>query len=299
MILFDDIVSQSLEHAARELEYIPGERPETLLDAAMRRGFARDSRVRVVAGTPKFRLPNWTRPPGGVDLVVDVEDGTGRLGMELKVGKPDESLWDAIKLADVQVFEPQVRAGYLVSDADWTDDGGGSELFLELPARTRTCRDLISASPADWAGTMIGGRGIRPCTSVGGVELAWIAEESLTRHPGRRLVAVRVLPDREAPRETYDAHGFPIGYEPPAALRTKIRLADEAPAAGAAGLSGPAASTDPCHGYPWYERWSQQRLVSVLGGFGHDKAARSCLRSRLALERNWQEHELRTRFDPY
>ncbi len=244
MILFDGIVSQSLEHAARELVYIPGERPETLLGAAMRRGFARDSRVRVVAGTPKFRLPNWTRPPGGVDLVVDLEDGTGRLGMELKVGKPDESLWDAIKLADVQLFEPQLRAGYLVSDADWTDDGEGSGLFLELPARTRTCRDLISESPADWADTMIGGRGIRPCTSVGAIELTWIAEASLARHPGRRLVAVRVLPDRAAPRETYDAQGFPVGYEPPAELRTKIRLADEALACAPAGVSGPAPSMD-------------------------------------------------------
>lgn len=299
MILFDGIVSRSLERAARELVYIPGERPETLLGAALRRGFAHDSRVRVVAGTPKFPLPNWTRPPGGVDLVVDLEDETGRLGIELKVGKPDESLWDAIKLADVQVFEPQLRAGYLVSDANWADDGEGSELFLQLPARTRSCRDLISESPADWAGTMIGGRGIRPCTSVGAVELKWIAEASLARQPGRRLVAVRVLPDRAAPRETYDALGFPIGYEPPGALRAKIRLADEDLARAAGAVSGPAASTDPCHGYPWYDRWSQPRIVSVLRGIGHDKAARSCLRRRLALERDWQEHELSARFDPY
>lgn len=58
------------------------------------------------------RLPGWTRPPGGVDVAADLADGTGRLAIETKVGKPEVSIWDAIKLADIQVFEPRGRAGY-------------------------------------------------------------------------------------------------------------------------------------------------------------------------------------------
>jgi hypothetical protein len=218
--------------------------------------------------------------------------------MEMKVGKPDESIWDAIKLADVQAYAPTVRAGYLISDAKWNDGAEGSSLFVRLPTRTKSCRELIAESPAAWAGTMVGGNGIRPRTSVGAVELTWVWQAALARHPGRRLIAVRVRPDSAACRETYDAEGFPVGYEPTAGLRAKVRRADEHLAHAATGTPEPGTSTDPCHGYPWYERWTQQRIVAVVRVIADDHAARACLRRRLAVERGWNEHELRARFDP-
>src|SRR5690242_14659956 len=113
----DDIVALAVHSAARRLEYRPGARPEGRLVTATRTALAADPRVRLIDGTPVYKLPHWTRPPGGVDIVFELADGTGRAGCEMKVGKPDESIWDAIKLADVQAYEPRVRAGYLISDA--------------------------------------------------------------------------------------------------------------------------------------------------------------------------------------
>lgn len=295
----DDIVTSAVAYAASDLRYIHGERPEALLVRSLRAGFGRDSRVKLVDGTPVYRLPGWTRPPGGVDVVVDLADGSGRLGIEAKVGKPDESIWDAIKLADVQDLDARVRTANLVSDAQWAGHEQGTELFEQTPTRQRSCRELIANSPGAWTGTMIGGKGIRPRSTVGGVHLTWVTEAPLTRHRGRRLVAVRVEPDRNATREHYDEQGFPTGYEPPSNLRAKVVHADLVLAQQAAGMPAPGDSTDPCHGYPWYVRWTQQRIASVLQFIGEDHAARACLRQRLARERAWQEHELRERFDPY
>lgn len=296
---FDSIVAGGVSRAAGKLVYVSGERPECLLDREVRQGLRQDERVSVVAGTPKYLLRNWTRPPGGVDVVLDLADGTGQLAIELKVSKPDESIWDAIKLADVQVFDSRVRAGYLVSDNKWLAGAEGSELFEEIPPRAPTCRDLIAASPAAWTGTMIGGRGIRPRTSVGGIKLTFVARATLKNYGDRDLITVRVLPRRDIPEETYDAQGFPIGYEPPAGLRAKVVRADEHLARTTRGCAGASECTDPCHGYPWFRRWSQQRIELVLRCIGEDPAARACLRRRLALERNWEEDELRERFDPY
>ena len=246
----DEIVARSVREAADDLFYVPRKRPEFLLVAAVRRGLSADPRVRLVDGTPGYALPDWTRPPGGIDACVDLTDGRGRIAMEMKVGKPDESIWDAIKLADIQVFDARVRAGYLISDADWSPGAQGSALFAHRPPRTRSSRALIAESPRAWAGTMIGGRGIRPRASVGGIELTWVTQAPLARHPGRRLIAVRVLPHRGARAETYDEEGFPVGYEPPPGLRAKVRRADEQRAQVA--LAGPEFGdrTDGCHGYP-------------------------------------------------
>jgi hypothetical protein len=296
---WDGVIAKCVERAAQDLHYQPGERPEAVLVRAVRRALAQDARVQLVDGEPRYALRGWTRPPGGVDVAAELADGTGRLAIETKVGKPEESIWDAIKLADVQVFEPRVRAGCLVSDAYWSAGAAGSILFERASPRRFACRELVSMFPSAWAWAMIGGYGIRPCRSVGGVKVAWVAEAPLAHHPDRRLVAVRVLPDRKAPEEVYDPEGFPRGYEPPHGLRAKVRRADEERERLPAAALAAADSIDPCHGYPWYRKWSQQRIVAVLRSLGDDRDARECLRRRLAAERNWHEQELRARFDPF
>lgn len=125
--------------------------------------------------------------------------------------------------------------------AEWTS------LPTSLTAQVgwRSRRRLASpAFPSAWAWAMIGGYGIRPCRSVGRIEVAWVAEAPLAHHPDRRLVAVRVLPDRKAPEEIYDPEGLPRGYEPPHDLRVKVRRADEErERLPAAALAGAPAST--------------------------------------------------------
>jgi hypothetical protein len=67
------------------------------------------------------------------------------------------------------------------------------------------------------------------------------------------------------------------------------------PAGKAAGGAG--TETDPCHGYPWYLRWTDRRLAQVMCETS-DNGAFDCLRRRLATERGWREAELRARVDP-
>jgi hypothetical protein len=59
----------------------------------------------------------------------------------------------------------------------------------------------------------------------------------------------------------------------------------------------PAPETDPCHGYPWYLRWTDRRLAQGVCEIS-DNDAFDCLRRRLATERGWREAELRARVDP-
>ena len=63
---------------------------------------------------PRYALRGWTRRPGGMDLAFDW--GPRRAPLECKVDKPDEALWDALKLADI-LCEYDVEAAYLLYDA--------------------------------------------------------------------------------------------------------------------------------------------------------------------------------------
>ena len=106
------------------------------------------------------------------------------------------------------------------------------------------------------------------------------AQEKKRGHPKRHDCFQRLHDPRR--------EGFPLGYGP-ADLCAKVRHADLERGAGLRAGPAPGEAIDPCHGYPWYERWSQQRngssRCSILED---DRDARACLRRRLANERNWQ-----------
>lgn len=275
----DDLIVRAVTAAAASPVYVRQARPEAQLvhaiAIAMWHAGVRDMEFEKV-----FPLLGWSRPPGGVDLMGTSESGE-TFACEMKVGKPDESLWDAIKLADIQELDPQVRAGYLISDALWGQGADGTGLFDEPRARDVVCREAISAWPAAWDWALEGAKGIRPHTSVGAIHVAPLADIAMTAHPGRRLVAVRVTPVQGAPAQRYRGNGWPV--ELPDYVR---------PAGGRRGLT-----TDPCHDYPWYPSWSQKRIEALVPTLSPEAFA--CLRRRLMTERAWTESDLRQRVDPF
>jgi hypothetical protein len=98
-------------------------------------------------------------------VVADFADGSGRLLGEAKVDKPDEALWDALKLADISRIVPGIHGAYLIYAAKeqrWTPGIDGAALFLTGSTRAWGAREMIERWPRAWAGLLRGGRGIRP-----------------------------------------------------------------------------------------------------------------------------------------
>src|SRR4051812_41389511 len=193
--------------------YAPAARPEAHLVAVVRASL-RDS-VTVVAGEPRYQLHGWTRRPGGVDLAFD--RGARRVLIECKVDKPDEALWDALKLADI-LCQHDAEAAYLLydaSDAIWCNHPV-APLFTGTARRWHFC-DLIARWPKAWGDLLYGGRGIRPRESVAEVNVEPTASVALTT--GRTARLMRITPVPSDHHQQFDDDGWPVGYEPPGNLR--------------------------------------------------------------------------------
>jgi hypothetical protein len=291
--LTDDIVRNAVRCAARRPIYSGDSLLEAHLVRSVQSQLEQDKRASGVRRERHYTLRDWTRSPGGVDLTVETE--AGRVLMEMKVGKPQESLWDAIKLADILAAHGGHAASYLVYDgggAGWGPNLDCSDLFRDCDEES--VEKLIQRWPKAWMYLMLGGNGIRPRVSIGHLGVSVVSAESLVDHPNHELKALRVSP---IGRETveYDIEGWPTGYHPPREMRERIRIADEARGTGGASIAA-AESNDPCHRYPWYRRWNQSKLDALVPTL--KEAAYECLRKRLQNERNWTERQLRERVDP-
>jgi hypothetical protein len=292
---FDRVLLRAADDVARQPFYdAESGGPEQRLVHAFRSALDSDEEVLNLRSEAKYALLTWTRPPGGVDLAADLVDGTRAL-MEMKKDKPDEATWDVLKLLDILAQgknSPPVAAAYLVYDATdriWsTEDGAG--LFTP-PGQPWSARELIERWPNAWSHLLKGGYGIRPesCESAFLVKL--ILAFRLDAYPQRELRVIKVQARQDSWREELDQDGWPIGYRVPGRLRERGRE-------GGGGKGGSSRPTlvgdfepDPCHGYPWFRRWSKTRAVQVVQAMDAEDAY-LCLRRRLSLERNWSEEEL-------
>lgn len=290
----DNMIANAVHDAVGTGMDLSGRRPEAVLvgtiadaDSLRRRkaSIEREARYQKLAG--------WTRQPGGVDLALDGMTA-GRVLVEMKVDKPHEALWDALKLCDILDAEDRATA-YLIyagTDRTWREEVEGADLFL-TGGMWRTI-DLIARWPRAWASLLEGGRGIRPRRGVSAFTITPVGWIVMHDAPGHSVRIARVAPTSDAPPQEYDNDGWPIGFTPPRGLRSRVRrtLAHQQTSQWA-GVTG----TDPCHGYPWYPRWTDRRLVEVVKEIGTTDAF-DCLRHRLATERSWTEAELQARVDP-
>jgi hypothetical protein len=207
---------------------------ELVLHGRLREALARVSPLAVSDGEGRLddHGRGWTRPPGGIDLLATSADADGpfALGAEVKIGKLDELLWDAIKIGQ--------RRG-----ARWPGGLALSALIVELqpgdlehPLAPRwfdeTLREVdvtaaIRGWPKAWYGLMCGGRGIRPTSLPRTVRLG---VGSTHRYADGTLLCWRTIDaDRiDGERVAVDQHGFPAGIEIPETWRQQIELGSAA-----------------------------------------------------------------------
>jgi hypothetical protein len=290
----DNVITNAVHDAIAAPMDLSGRRPEAALVGAIAHADSlRRRRASVTREARYQKLSGWTRQPGGVDLALDGV-AAGRVLIEMKVGKPYEALWDALKLCDILNAEDRTTA-YLIyagTARTWRQEVEGADLFLT--GGMWRVLDLIARWPRAWASLLEGGKGIRPRRGVGAITItpvSWIVMHDVAGHS---VQIARVAPVVDAPRQEYDDDGWPIDFTPPRGLRSRVR---STLARQQTGQRLAAAETDPCHDYAWYPRWTDRRLAEVVREIGHSGAF-DCLRQRLAAERGWTESELRARLDP-
>jgi hypothetical protein len=208
----DEVVRRAVERACQGVVYELPSRREAQLVKALLRQLTTDERVASIRTECRFPLTEWTRPPGGVDISAELEP-QGTIVIETKVDKPEEAIWDVIKLADILTLDSHVTAAYLVYDATtkvWSKADLTSNLFGNAE-RALSAHQLIENAREDWAWLLKGGRGIRPVSCTGAVSLERICISALRAHEGHQLRALLVSADPAVPRQRFDDEGWPIG----------------------------------------------------------------------------------------
>ena len=159
----------------------------------------------------------WTRAPGGIDVVAlrDSGDREYALGIECKIGKPDELLWDAIKLGQRCGEDPWdhgLEAGAIVvevSDTALRTPRAGA--WFDPSVTEVDTIEAIAGWPEAWYGLMCGGRGVRP-TSL--PRKLMLGRGRSVKHPGgasalcwRLIIASALDGDDRIP---VDSQGWPL-----------------------------------------------------------------------------------------
>ena len=186
-------------------------------------------------GRLQDQASGWTRSPGGIDVVSirSAGDGGRALGVECKVGKPDELLWDAIKLSqrcDDKPWNLGLEAAALVVEFTDKELCEGRAVRWCDPAVTQVNTiEAIVCWPEAWYGLMCGGRGIRPTSLPRTMRLG---SGGHVRHAGGgsalcwRLVSASPLA-ADVDRAGVDGHGWPPQADVPDEWRRQIDRAAE------------------------------------------------------------------------
>lgn len=232
MTAFDwsDVLGASVAQVA-ELGPV-GAGNESVLHARLRDALRRGGIVKVLETEGRLRRQEtwWTRAPGGIDVVAtrESERQEKALGIECKVGKPDELLWDAIKLAqrcDDNAWDVGLEAAALVVELEVLREPRAIS-WLDLSVTEVDVVKAIAQWPAAWYGLMYGGRGIRPTSLPPTLSLG---RGGAVRHPAGqsalwwRLVTTVSVSDDD--RVAVDAHGWPLQIPVSDEWRRQIDLA--------------------------------------------------------------------------
>jgi len=229
---WSDVLSVSVAEVA-ELGPV-GVGNESLLHRRLRDALKRAATVRVLETEGRLHRQEtwWTRAPGGIDVVATRQTGPQEyaLGVECKVGKPDELLWDAIKLGqrcDDKPWKHGLQAGALVVELKALNELRATSWFDDSVTEVDVVAAIVQW-PEAWYGLMCGGRGIRPTSLPHKLTLG---AGGAVRHPALRsglcwrLVATTSVRDDD--RIVVDAHGWPPQIHVSDEWRRQIDLAAE------------------------------------------------------------------------
>jgi hypothetical protein len=196
---------------------------ELLLHARLRAALGRHEALHVAAGEGRLEDHGrgWTRPPGAIDIVAETRVGPRRvaLGVEVKIRKLDELLWDAIKVAQRCGEKPwpgALAAAALIVELQESDLCHALAVsWFDSAAAIVIPSDAIRRWPKAWYDVMYGGRGIRPTSLPGSIRLGACGRHN---YPDGTLLCWRLLraDDVHGPeRDPVDHHGFPLGLDYP------------------------------------------------------------------------------------
>lgn len=215
----DELIARAISHAAREMkpDGDEGAGEKRHLEPAVQLAFAEEfgsECVKIGYKTPGG-IPDWNPQPGGVDAVVLHADGSTRFGVELKVWKIDETLWDILKMASLARVEG-VEATYVVAAATADKWSGGSDcvpLFHSTPPEGEAwyTEFFFEEYPKAWTNLLLGGPG-RPTRVPRTIRLTLVTECLMPHFPKWSLRVLRV--ENERSRQWMLMDEWPSGYEP-------------------------------------------------------------------------------------
>jgi hypothetical protein len=214
------MLAHALGVAAAMMTPVAGEEPgeKRHLEPAVRDGLTAQfgaDRVRIGYRVPGG-LPDWNPQPGPVDAVLFDARGGIRVGLELKVYKLDETLWDVFKMASLARLAG-VEAAYVAvvaTGSKWASNSDCAALFQgEVFQETEWHSGYFFEQwRAAWANLLRGGRG-RPTRVPERLMLTLVDELPLSAWPGWTLRLLRV---ENPPTPTWLLlDEWPTGREPP------------------------------------------------------------------------------------
>jgi hypothetical protein len=237
---------------------------------------------------PDLAWPYWTRRPGPIDLVWDLD--TSSCGaVELKIRKPDELIWDLIKVAEHTAGDERAF-GFAaicvqIELSDFALEGGA--LVAGEQSRVQNPLAWIERWRQAWLKLMCGGRGIRPTSVPSALRLG--APLLVGRPDAAHWRIVPVVAADHGVREPLDEWGWPsaLGSRPDG-WDAAVHAAD----IYRSSPSKPQVMID-CHGYEVPARFRGGGAYSwVVENRAHMNPLQRAELVRLLKARGWKPDEL-------
>ena len=168
---------------------------------------------------PQGGFPDWSPTPRGVDVAVfEPAISSPSIGMEVKVGAVDQSLWDVLKMASLRRVSG-VEAAYVAVAATTTVWSGSSDCVALFSGEPDDDKEWHTAYffeqwPTAWRRLLEGGSG-RPTRIPTRLYLSLVAALPFAGFPGYELRVLRVENASYPPWLLFDGGGWPDGRRDP------------------------------------------------------------------------------------
>lgn len=233
MITSDILVDAAMKDAATAIALSHSESlgEKKHLEPAVKSAFQEASfdASSVKVGYQVVDLPDWAPIPGGVDLATFDRHGSLEIGIELKVNKVDEALWDILKMASLTLV-PNVSAAYVAvaaTQGKWTGKSNCVALFSSPLHESKEWQTafFFDAYKKAWCDLLLGGSG-RPTRVPQTLTLTVITAIEIPAAPNYELRVVRVEDPHSGGWIIIGEEGWPVRKDPPLPPEYPRQIAD-------------------------------------------------------------------------